>query len=214
MHRFKAQGVSSRVFPKPQWMNPKEKINHWNIVTGDKVAIIAGKDKDTIGEIKSVNRSNNTVIVEGKKLAKKHVPMQPGAPEGVMRKELPIHYSNVMLLHPDTQMPTRIDRRKTTKTLEDGRITSRWSRFVKGTDIEIPKPVRKYNDQSTEENFTTAADDVVEVTYKPDFSQPPFPQDLVKELRNPYKKKFVMDLTSTSAASATEPTPSTNNTEA
>lgn len=68
MHRFKAQGVSSRVFPKPQWMNPKEKINHWNIVTGDKVAIIAGKDKDTIGEIKSVNRSNNTVIVEGKKL--------------------------------------------------------------------------------------------------------------------------------------------------
>lgn len=29
--------------------------------------------------------------------------MQPGAPEGVMRKELPIHYSNVMLLHPDTQ---------------------------------------------------------------------------------------------------------------
>lgn len=111
-------------------------------------------------------------------------------------------------------MPTRIDRRKTTKTLEDGRIISRWSRFVKGTDIEIPKPVRKYNDQSTEENFTTAADDVIEVTYKPDFSQPPFPQDLVKELRNPYKKKFVMDLTSTSAATATEPTPSINNTEA
>jgi hypothetical protein len=37
MHRFKSQGVSTRVFPKPQWMNPKEKIVHWNIVTGDKV---------------------------------------------------------------------------------------------------------------------------------------------------------------------------------
>ena len=35
--------------------------------------------------------------------AKKHVPQQPGAPEGIMRKEMPIHYSNVMLLHPDTQ---------------------------------------------------------------------------------------------------------------
>ncbi|CEP19916.1 hypothetical protein [Parasitella parasitica] len=125
--------------------------------------------------------------------------MQPGAPEGVMRKELPIHYSNVMLLHPDTQMPTRIDRRKTTKTLDDGRIISRWTRFVKGTEIEIPKPVRKYNDQSTEENFTTAAEDAIEVTYKRDLTQPPFPQDLVKELRNPYKKKFVMDLPSTAA---------------
>lgn len=95
MHRFKSKGVSSRVFPKPQWINPKEKIVHWNIVTGDKVkkkkrkqiypgkdstffltwftqvAIIAGKDKDTIGEIKSVNRQTNTVIVEGKKLVKK-----------------------------------------------------------------------------------------------------------------------------------------------
>lgn len=100
------------------------------------------------------------------------------------------------------RMPTRIERRKTTNTLEDGRIVSRWSRFVKGTDIEIPKPVRKYNDQSLEENFSTAADDVLEVTYKPDFTQPPFPQDLVKELRNPYKKKFVMDLSSTSAETA------------
>lgn len=68
-----------------------------------KVAIIAGKDKDTIGEVKSVNRKLNIVYVEGKKLAKKHVPKQPGAPEGIMRIELPIHYSNVMLLHPDTQ---------------------------------------------------------------------------------------------------------------
>lgn len=37
MHRFKSSGVSSRVFPKPQWVNPKDKIVHWNIVTGDKV---------------------------------------------------------------------------------------------------------------------------------------------------------------------------------
>jgi ribosomal protein L24 len=36
------------------------------------VAIIAGKDKDTIGEIKSVNRQTNTVIVEGKKLVMAH----------------------------------------------------------------------------------------------------------------------------------------------
>lgn len=99
-------------------------------------------------------------------------------------------------------MPVKIDRRKTETTLEDGRIISRWSRFVKGTDIEIPKPLRKYNDQSSEEFFSTAAENVTEVTYKPDFSQPPFPADLVKELRNPYKKKFVMDLSETTTTTA------------
>jgi ribosomal protein L24 len=121
--------------------------------------------------------------------------MQPGAPEGIIRRELPIHYSNVMLLHPDTQLPVKIDRRQTTTTLEkDGRVVTRWSRFVKGTDIEIPKPVRKYNDQSGEEWFTTQADDVLQVTYEKDLTKAPFPEDLVKELRNPYKKKFVMNL--------------------
>ncbi|KAI8053120.1 translation protein SH3-like domain-containing protein [Gilbertella persicaria] len=194
MHRFKAKGISTRLASQAQWVNPKDQVTKWNIVTGDKVAVIAGKDKDTIGEIKSVNRQTNTVIVEGKKLAKKHVPMQPGAPEGVIRKELPIHYSNIMLLHPDTQMPTRIDRRKVTETLSDGRIVSRWSRFVKGTDIEIPKPVRKYNDQSGEELFTTSPEDATSATYTPDHSQPPFPQEVVRELRNIYKKKPIVPL--------------------
>jgi large subunit ribosomal protein L24 len=85
-------------------------------------------------------------------------------------------------------MPTRIDRRKVEKTLEDGRIVSKWTRFVKGTDIEIPKPERKYNDQG-EEQFTTAPEDVLAVTYKPDPTQPPFPSEIVRELRNIYKKK-------------------------
>jgi ribosomal protein L24 len=35
-----------------------------------KVAIIAGKDKDTIGEIKSVDRKRNLVVVDGKKLVR------------------------------------------------------------------------------------------------------------------------------------------------
>lgn len=40
MHRFKSQGVSSRVFSKPQWVNPKDRVTKWNIVTGDKVNIL------------------------------------------------------------------------------------------------------------------------------------------------------------------------------
>ncbi|KAI8141948.1 translation protein SH3-like domain-containing protein [Fennellomyces sp. T-0311] len=188
MHRFKSQGISTRHLTKPQWVNPKDRIQQWNIVRGDKVAIIAGKDKDTIGEIKSVNRKTNTVLVEGKKLAKKHVPQQPGAPEGIMRKEMPIHYSNVMLLHPDTQIPTRIERRQVEKTLDDGRVVKRWTRFVHGTDVEIPKPTQKYNDKSGDEKFTTAPEDVLQVTFT-GLDAPPIPQELLKELRNPYKKR-------------------------
>ncbi|KAG1013934.1 hypothetical protein G6F27_001441 [Rhizopus arrhizus] len=173
MHRVRSKGLSSRVAPNYQWVKPKDRITQWNIVTGDKVAVIAATQKQTPGA------------------AKKHVPKQPALPDGIFRKEMPIHYSNVMLLHPDTQMPTRIDRRKVEKTLEDGRIISCWTRFVKGTEIEIPKPERKYNNQSGEEQFTTAADDVLAVTYKPDLTQPPFPSEIVKELRNVYKKKTV-----------------------
>ncbi|KAI9020135.1 translation protein SH3-like domain-containing protein [Phycomyces nitens] len=189
MHRLKSQGLSSRIISKGTYVQPKDRVKQWNILTGDKVAIIAGRDKDTIGEIKSVNRETNTVIVEGKKLAKKHVPQQPGAPDGIMRKEQPIHLSNVMLLHPDTQIPTRIDRRKIEKTTDDGRVVSQWARFVKGTNVEIPKPVRKYDDRSGEEAFTTAPEDAIKVTYLPSAGTSPFPAELLKELRNPYKKR-------------------------
>ncbi|KAI9311669.1 translation protein SH3-like domain-containing protein [Dichotomocladium elegans] len=190
MHRLKASGLSSRHVSLPKWVNPKDKITQWNIVRGDKVAIIAGKDKDTIGEIKSVNRQTNTVIVEGKKLAKKHIPMQPGAPEGIMRKEMPIHYSNVMLLHPDTQVPTRIERRQVEKTLDDGRIVKRWARFVHGTDVEIPKPAIKYDDRSGEEKFSTSPEDALKVTFtNVSADAPPVPEDLLRELRNPYKRR-------------------------
>jgi large subunit ribosomal protein L24 len=88
------------------------------------------------------------------------------------------------------RMPTKIERRKVEKTLEDGRLVSKWSRYVKGTDIEIPKPVRKYNDQSGEELFTTSPEDASAVTYQPDLTQPPIPADLLRELRNPYKKRY------------------------
>ncbi|KAI8071263.1 translation protein SH3-like domain-containing protein [Gongronella butleri] len=188
MHRIKAKGISSRMISREQWVAPKDRIQQWHILTGDKVGIIAGKDKGTIGEIKSVNRATNTVIVEGKKLAKKHVPMQPAAPEGIMRKELPIHVSNVMLLHPDTQMPIRIDRRRVEQVLDDGRVVNRWTRFVKNSDVEIPKPVRKYNDKGGEELFTTSPEDVAKVTYEAS-AEPPVPADLIKELRNPYKHR-------------------------
>ncbi|KAI7863177.1 translation protein SH3-like domain-containing protein [Spinellus fusiger] len=186
MHRFKA--ISTRVHPRPTYVQPKDRLKQWTILRGDKVGIIAGRDKDTIGEVKSVNRDNNTIIVEGKKLSKKHVAHQPSAPDGIVRIEQPIHVSNVMLLHPDTQIPTRIDRRKIEKTLEDGRSVSQWARFVKGTDIEIPKPKPVYNNRGHDEQFSTLPEHVSQVTWTASYDAPPFPVEVLKDLRNPYKK--------------------------
>ncbi|KAL1930678.1 hypothetical protein VTP01DRAFT_10840 [Rhizomucor pusillus] len=167
----------------------KDQIKTWNIVKGDKVAVIAGKDKDTIGTVKSVNRRANTVIVEGKNLVYKHVPITAESPKGVVRVEMPIHYSNLMLLHPDTQTPTKVDRRQVEKTLEDGRVVKRWARFVHNTDIEIPKPERTYPDKTHGEKFSTPPEEVSKVTFEGlNVGVPPVPQDLVRELRNVYKK--------------------------
>lgn len=70
------------------------------IKKGDKVIIIAGKDKGKQGNVLSVNRKDNRVIVEGVNLIKKH--QKPNAINhqgGIIDKEAPIDASNVMYLH-------------------------------------------------------------------------------------------------------------------
>ncbi|KAJ2958723.1 hypothetical protein NQZ79_g5767 [Umbelopsis isabellina] len=187
MHRFKAQGMSTRLFKRAPWVAPKDRVETWNVVTGDKVAIIAGKDKDTIGEIKSVDKKRNLVYVDGKKLAKKHVPKQPSAPDGIMRQEQAIHLSNIMLLDPETQRPTKIDRRRVEKETKDGRKVMKWTRFVHGTDIEIPKPGKRYDDVRSDEFKSTAPNETLKVTYEPSLTSEPMPSEILKELRNPYR---------------------------
>ncbi len=77
----------------------------------DKVQVVRGKsaDKGKIGEIKKVFRDENRVIVEGVNKIKKHVkPSSNGNQGGVVEMEAPIDASNVMLLDPKTNKPTRI----------------------------------------------------------------------------------------------------------
>jgi large subunit ribosomal protein L24 len=74
----------------------------------DMVAVVAGKDKGKQGKVLNVDSKNMKLKVEGVNVAKKHVkPSQQNPQGGIVQKELPIHYSNVMLLSPTTQKPTR-----------------------------------------------------------------------------------------------------------
>lgn len=79
------------------------------IKTGDKVRVIAGKDKGKEGTIKKVLASQNRVIVEGVNIVKKHQKPSNSNPNGgVIDTEAAINASNVMLIDPSTNEPTRV----------------------------------------------------------------------------------------------------------
>lgn len=67
---------------------------------GDKVVVIAGKDKGKEGKIMSVDRKNNRVVVEGVNMISKHTkPSMQNQQGGIVKREGSIHASNVMYLH-------------------------------------------------------------------------------------------------------------------
>ena len=65
---------------------------------GDKVKVIAGKDKGKESEIIAVNREKNTVTLKGINMMTKHQKAVRGKEAGIVEKEAPINASNVMLL--------------------------------------------------------------------------------------------------------------------
>jgi large subunit ribosomal protein L24 len=76
---------------------------------GDKVIVIAGKDKGKTGEIQKVDPKSNRVVVEGVNLRKKNKKPTQNNPEGSQIEiYAPIDASNVMIVDPKTKKPTRI----------------------------------------------------------------------------------------------------------
>lgn len=79
-----------------------------NFKTGDKVVVIAGKDKGKEGSITKILRADNKVVVEGVNVAKKHMKPNGQTSGSIVEVELPIHASNVMIIDPKTKKGTRI----------------------------------------------------------------------------------------------------------
>lgn len=79
-----------------------------NFKTGDKVVVIAGSSKGKEGKILKTLRDENKVIVEGANIHKKHLKPNGGKEGSIVEREMPIHASNVMLIDPKTNKPTRI----------------------------------------------------------------------------------------------------------
>jgi len=80
-----------------------------NLVKGDKVIVIAGRDKGKIGVIQKVIPESNRVVVENVNVRKKHKKPTQANPEGsIVEVYAPIDASNVMLEDPKTKKPTRV----------------------------------------------------------------------------------------------------------
>lgn len=75
----------------------------------DNVMVISGNDRGKTGKVLKVFPKKFRVIVEGINLRKRHTkPRQKSPQGGIIEKEAPIHASNVMLLDPKTNEPTRL----------------------------------------------------------------------------------------------------------
>jgi large subunit ribosomal protein L24 len=71
---------------------------------GDKVLVIAGKDKGRSGSILRIAKGGQKVVVEKLNMAKRHTrPTQSNPHGGIIDKEMPLDISNVMLLVNDSQ---------------------------------------------------------------------------------------------------------------
>jgi len=76
---------------------------------GDTVIAISLNYKGNLGTVLKVNTKENRVVVEGVNVVSRHTrPSQANPDGGIIKKEAPIDASNVMLVDPKTNKPTRI----------------------------------------------------------------------------------------------------------
>lgn len=101
------------------------------IKQGDKVKVIAGKDKGKTGLVKKVYLTKEKILVEGVNIVKRHV--KPGVVSkegGIISMEKPIHVSNAMVYSDKAERPFKI---------EYTMVKGKKFRKFKGTDEVLEK---------------------------------------------------------------------------
>jgi large subunit ribosomal protein L24 len=91
--------------------------NKCYIKKDDQVKVIVGKDEGKIGKVLKVDRKKNRILVEKINMVKRHSkPTNQNRQGGIVEKEMPIHWSNVMVMCGKCVGPARIKMQR----LEDG----------------------------------------------------------------------------------------------
>lgn len=105
----------------------KIKGNRLHVRKGDIVLILAGNERGKRGKVLKVYPERNRVVVEGIAFMKRHQkPNQKMVKGGIVERERPIHASNVMVIDPKTDEPTRIGHR--TLIVDERRVRVRVSK--------------------------------------------------------------------------------------
>lgn len=90
----------------------REVRNHLNVKKGDNVKVISGKDKGKEGKVLRTVPETERVVVEKLNIIKKAMrPTQANPQGGISSMEAPMHVSNVMLVCPSCNKPTRVGHR-------------------------------------------------------------------------------------------------------
>ena len=84
---------------------------------GDKVIVLAGRDKGKTGDVLKMMPADMRAIVQGVNMVRRHTRPTQSNPGGIVEKEASIHLSNLAHVDPGDSTATRVGYR----TLEDGR---------------------------------------------------------------------------------------------
>ena len=95
----------------------KQRVKKMRIKKGDTVVVLTGREKGKTGEVLRVMRDTNRVLVQGVNNVTKHQRPTQTSPGGKNEFEAALHASNVALLDPKENKPTRVGY----KRLDDGR---------------------------------------------------------------------------------------------
>lgn len=96
---------------------------------GDKVIVVAGKDKGKTGSIAKVLRDDNRVVIDGVNVMKKQQKARKSGEKGsIIEMAMPIHASNVMIVDNKTGKQSRIGKKK---------VGDKFVRVAKKSDQEI-----------------------------------------------------------------------------
>ncbi len=106
-------------------------MSAFKIKKGDKVVVLAGRDKGKSGEVIEIRPKENRALVRGVNMVRRHQRQSATQEGGIISKEGPIDLSNIALEDPKDGKPTRVG----FKILADGKKV----RIAKRSGEQIPE---------------------------------------------------------------------------
>ncbi|KAF3934690.1 hypothetical protein ABW20_dc0105126 [Dactylellina cionopaga] len=167
----------------------------FNVAVGDRVVLLAGKDRNKVGIVKEVDPDTDSVRIEGLNVYPVRTPEYfeglDGGDNPGTDQEISIPYTDVRLVYPIPDPQTGVLRDAIVKKIRIADIRKdihgkkTWTRYIAFTNTTVPWPKQKEEDQ-IDEACDTRRMDAEERTYVPTLLKPPIPDGVIDELRGKY----------------------------